>query len=967
MPRTSETAFNVYFGEALRGKHPLWREHLGVEQTGVFAGDPRLRPDILVRAPGAQQVAVETEFAPAATVEGDARARLGKAPLGAADVIEQAIAVRVPAALGRGQAELAERIGTAEFSYCVFSGGSAAPARWPESGWLSGGIDDVARCIEHAMASQRLVVESMSILEDGVRAAARAIRDNVALGFPDIVESFGRVLNQRGGEQTTRMAMTIVANALTFHAVVAGAHNVPPISELRDPPDGTFQWALLDCWRRVLDEIDYWPIFKVASDLVAPLRAEAARRVLPALAGAAERLAHIGVTTRHDLTGRMFQNLIADRKFLATFYTLPPSAALLAEMAVGRMDADWRDLAAYPDLRIADLSCGTGTLLSAAYHAVLGRYRRAGGDDEEIHALMLERAIIAADIMPAAAHLCASQLSSVHPGVAFENTRVYTMPYGVGAGGERDRGVAIGSLDLTAAAQTRSLFATGQRRTGGAGGDIEVKDVELPHESVDLIVMNPPFTRPTGHEAGKIGVPVPSFAGFRTTEEEQRAMSARLTAIRRRLDEPVGHGNAGLASNFIDLAHAKVRSGGVIALVLPIAAVQGKAWRAVRDLLARRYRDVTIVSIAAAGALERAFSSDTGIAEALVIATKRRGGAPADGALFVNLRRRPASLLEAAETAAVASQLPARPGAGIFRAGEQPLGGYIRAPLGEGGCAGLRETALADAMMALRGGELRIPRYRGRHIVPVAPLDALGRRGLYHLDIGTGRDEKPPIRGPFKVVPLSGVPSYPILWRHDAARERRMVVPPDSQGEVRPDCEERALAAWETAARLHFNRDFQMNSQSLAACLTPEIALGGRAWPNFRLADARWEKVVALWANSTLGLMSFWWAGSRQQQGRVALTISALPALPALDPRRLPQAALESAAGIFAEFRAAPLLPANEAWRDETRKALDRALLVDLLELPEAALAPLDRLRLQWCAEPSVHGGKTTAPPTGPE
>ena len=43
----------------------------------------------------------------------------------------------------------------------------------------------------------------------------------------------------------------------------------------------------------------------------------------------------------------MFQNLIADRKFLATFHTLPTSAALLAELAAAHLEADWGDLAAY--------------------------------------------------------------------------------------------------------------------------------------------------------------------------------------------------------------------------------------------------------------------------------------------------------------------------------------------------------------------------------------------------------------------------------------------------------------------------------------------------------------------------------------------------------------------------------------------------------------------------------------------
>ena len=964
MPRTSEVAFNTRFAEVLRGKHPLWREHLGVERTGVFPDAPRLRPDVLVLAPDTQPVAIETEWAPAQTVEADATARLGKRPTGSEDAIEQAVAVRVPDSLRRGQADLAKRIAAAEFDYCVFSGDPGAPERWPAAGWLAGGVDDIARCVEHAMVSQRRIVESMSILEDGVRIAARAVRDATERGFTDVERDLGRILNQRAGEQTTRMAMTVIVNALTFHAGLAGAHDIPSAARLRNDPGTPFQWALLDTWRRILTEINYWPIFKVAQDLLAAIREPTAKRVLDALAGAAGRLADIGVATRHDLSGRMFQNLIVDRKFLATFYTLPNSAALLAELAVARMDADWSDLDAYPERVMADLSCGTGTLLSAAYHAVLARYRHAGGDDRAVHRRMIERAIVAADIMPAAAHLCAAQLSGVHPESVFDNTRVYTMPYGVGAGAERDRGVAIGSLDLIAAGRSRSLFATGQRRATGAQGDEDVNDVELPHDSVDLVIMNPPFTRPTNHETA--AVPVPSFAGFRTTADEQRAMSDRLAEMRRDLDRPAGHGNAGLASNFIDLAHVKAKPGGVVALVLPITAVRGGSWRAMRALLEERYTDIAVVTVAASGSLDRAFSADTGMAEALIVATKRRGEDGAgEPALFVNLRRRPASLLEAAETARLVARLPAASASGRFRAGGQLLGSYVRAPLGEGGCAALREPALAETMMALRRGELRMPRYGERHAAPVAPLGELGERGLLDRDVGGVKEGKPPFREPFRVVPIHDVPNYPILWAHDADRERKLIVEPDREGEARPGREDRAVAAWRTATRLHFTLDFQLNSQSLSACLTPEPALGGRAWPNFRLHDTGWEECLALWANGTLGLMAFWWAGSRQQQGRSVLTITGLPELMALDVRALPREKLGRARAIFRRFRGRPLLPANEAWRDRARRALDRALLVELLDLPEDVLEPLDNLRRQWCAEPSVHGGKPTAPPEG--
>jgi len=79
-----------------------------------------------------------------------------------------------------------------------------------------------------------------------------------------------------------------------------------------------------------------------------------------------------------------------------------------------------------------------------------------------------------------------------------------------------------------------------------------------------------------------------------------------------------------------------------------------------------------------------------------------------------------------------------------------------------------------------------------------------------------------------------------------------------------------------------------------------------------------------------------------------------------LDPRSVSQEQLAQAETIFDQFKDAAFLPANEAYRDDARQALDRAVLIDLLHLPEAALEPLAILRDQWYAEPLVHGGKKT-------
>ena len=576
---------------------------------------------------------------------------------------------------------------------------------------------------------------------------------------------------------------------------------------------------------------------------------------------------------------------------------------------------------------------------------------------------MMEQTLIAADIMPAAAHLTASMLSSAHPGTKFQGTQVHTLPYGQQTQ-EKRHTMALGALDLIEVDAAPSLFGTGVQVAHGGGADRKGKgslDMTLPHGTADLVIMNPPFTRPTNHEIAE--VPVPSFAGFQTSEDEQEKMSGRLERIRAKLKARgtlAGHGNAGLASNFIDLAHAKVQPGGVLALVLPAAVVSGGSWKDARNLLESEYESLTVLTIATHGQTDRSFSADTGMAEALIVACKnaapdnRRGEGTA---LFVNLHHRPNSFAEAFEMARAVGKLEKRNRQGRLCVGNrETIGTYIRAPLSQGGCASLRETTLAAAAIGLTEGTLRLPQGYSRPLSMI-PLEELGQRGLVHRDI-SGWDSNGDPRGPFEIVPIQGIPEYPALWNHDAERERGLVVQPDSEGEVRPGCEDRAVEVWNTASRLHFNLDFQINSQSLAACVTPTETIGGTAWPNFVPEQDEWTQPLVLWSNTTLGMLAFWWIGVRQQQGRARLT--QLPRLTVLDPRALRPEQLATAQALFERFSGEEFLPANEAFRDEVRQALDRAVLVELLDLPEDVLKPLDVLRNQWCAEPSVHGGKKT-------
>lgn len=830
--------------------------------------------------------------------------------------------------------------------------------RWPEkdNDWIEGSVDDLADAIEIVSLSEKRIREGERVLSNGIRDASSAIAKHQQRS--QFGTHLAAVLHQEEGEQTTRMAVAIIVNAFVFHYAIEEQEDIPNVEEGLQG-NGFRKMKVMKTWDAVLD-VNYWPIFSIAKDILETIPTKYAHPLLDKANDIAEQLVTVGATTFHDLAARMFQTLISDRKFLATFYTLPESACLLAELAVSQMDIDWTNQNAVQSLKIADFACGTGTLLSATQRAIYRRLRRAGFNDKHFHRTFMENVLLGTDIMPSAAHLSASMLSSAHPQVGYDESLVRVLPFGVDEELSKLRQVDkdtpyIGALDLRLGEFGHSLFTQqgighqveigGRRMTGKAKLSESGRDFPVEHESFDLVIMNPPFTRPTGHEAGKVGVPVPSFAGFDTSKDEQLAMSRKLKAQ----SKAFGHGNAGLASDFMDLAHDKVKPGGVLALVLPFSFVSGMAWSKARESLSRHYRRIHVVSIAAAGNSTDSFSADTGMAECLVLAkkAKRRQRDPSQHVRFANLERRPRTLLEAHESAKAIRK-----------------GAVMKGTFRDSGAAGIQDADIGKVLMTLRKGRLSLPRIKQSYALPMTEMKNVAKRGLYHMDIyGTAP------RGAFDIKPLpkKGIPAYPALWNHHAAksdgdRERRFVVKPDTQGIVRKGLAWKADETWQdTASRLHHNLDFRLNSQSMALCLTQEPTLGGTAWPNLIPRKRRYEIPLLLWGNTTLGLMIFWWCSVREQAGRARLKITAIPFLPTLDARDLERKQLKAFERLFENFDGRVFLTANEAYRDDARKELDHRVL-GILGLPENVCDSLDLIRLKRCTEPSVHGGKNTRP-----
>ena len=338
MPRTNERVVNGFLVEQLRLQHPRWREqtngrdNLAAEQTRALDGNPNLAADIVIRSSGGRPVVVETEYNPARTVEQDARSRLGYSIDGRK--IEGALAVKIPEELGRRQTDLGVAINEQEYEYCLIHGTAFYNDRWPGQGWFRGGISDLATAIEHVAQAETINIAA-NILERGIEDGERLLRVNQT-NHPQMLPEMARLLHQEDSVQTTRMAVAILANAFVFQNAIAGNHKIPIPSDLLEQEDVSLRTSVRRCWQQIL-AINYVSIFRFARELLVPIPDPVARPLLERMIELAGRMSELGTTSMHDLSGQMFQRLITDRKFLATFYTLPSSAALLANLAVSRL------------------------------------------------------------------------------------------------------------------------------------------------------------------------------------------------------------------------------------------------------------------------------------------------------------------------------------------------------------------------------------------------------------------------------------------------------------------------------------------------------------------------------------------------------------------------------------------------------------------------------------------------------
>ena len=823
-----------------------------------------------------------------------------------------------------------DRLAESTLKYCVHF---SVEERFPHAGWLEGGVHDLAIDIQHARASVK-----ETDMETGFNKAISAVADLIAQRPDATLAKISGKLHQPKSKQTWGMAALTLSGAIAFHDEAAEHNGIPTAGELSVLGGGIDYAGLLDAWSQILKR-DYFPIFQIALDILESIPARAAAQMLAILYRLHSNMASTGQTRPQEVYNQGFQNVITERKMLASFYTKPSAAALLASLTIPKPDAfPWQDTDAVQNLHIADFACGTGALLLAAYRLAAAHYELKSGESmRDLHPHMMAECLIGADVLPVACHMTAAGLAGVYPRKSFDETRIYPVEQG-------GKNVRIGSLDWI---NQQSTLDDSETRLTGKGERGETAPPS--HGTMDVVLMNPPYAGSKGIGGRKQSATTHGgqlFEAFGASKEERKHMVKRADEL---YTSAVCRNKNSAATFFADLADAKIRDRGMLGLILPMTAGMGKTWNGFRCMISESYGDVVVVS-ASQG---RSFSADTGMGEIMISACKTT---PSGRARFVSLDDVPDSDLEAAYIGRVVRQLKANKledgpyGGTSLRIGDSVIGSVLDCPLSSDQwmAAAGSDPLLLQTSWQLAHGKLWFEWYSSFDI-PMTTIGSFGSVGPLHLDIKG--DDDTAHRGPFNILPKSASCVYPTIWSNHNKTQTSMKIEPDTQAEPRSgESKERIEKVLNTASRAHINCGLRTTSQSLPASYLAKPSLGGRAWPSICLEE-QYEKAFVLWHNTTLGIVCHWATAGHQQHGRSQTTVTSIPSIPTLDLGHLSRKQLKEMNKTFDAFSTKQLDRVMNLWKDETRIEMDNKML-EILGID----TDLDELRRRLCKEPTITG-----------
>ncbi len=367
--RRSEDTVSYEMADILDEMRANWK--VFSQPLNVFKGS-RKKPDILIREGGLTNVIIENEIEPA-NPNDDAINKLEE-KYKEGDGVSAVIAVQIPKRFRNLGNKLKDELKSAvDLKYAVYN-----PVRFPKSDWLTGSLHDISTAAQITSVPEEVVKDCVDSMSDSIDSIA----DLIDKAGSSTKKNIAKLLFQKPNKQTWKMAGLILSNAFVFHNNIAGEFGIRTLREITRL--GLINLTELSTeWEKILD-VNYFAIFDIAKTILNYIDETTANEISTKLDVTSREITARGLARSTDMYGSLIQRMITDRKTLASFYTLPESAALLAGLVMPPPNSGmFNSPKNMKNIRVADFACGTGTLLTMAYKQMIMNYESGGGTCEK--------------------------------------------------------------------------------------------------------------------------------------------------------------------------------------------------------------------------------------------------------------------------------------------------------------------------------------------------------------------------------------------------------------------------------------------------------------------------------------------------------------------------------------------------------------------------------------------------------
>ena len=701
----------------------------------------------------------------------------------------------------------------------------------PAEQWATGDAAMLARAVQQAPDSLSGADMAAQKLSDALDAAVGQLS---ADDRRNLAEALDLPANQPGtGEEDSagagylvaaKRGLLVAATAMLFHHRLQGHLPVlrpagydgewPPASPAVCAEQGAAIGAFQEAWRGIL-AVDYRPVFQTGRAALGAIAANpdnglAIRNLAQVVGQISEEVAGL----RHDLLGRIFHRVLDTARYDGSFYTSTAAAVLLASLALREQDADWSDPNAVAALRVCDPSCGTGTLLMAAAERIRDLRNAAGRgvaeDEDALDLALVEDVLWGYDSNLTATHMAAATVGMLSPATQFSRINIHRVRLGV-----FDGVPYVGSLE----------FLTGQARLAewpDLAERVEDDDAAPLPPPMDLVIMNPPFTRD-------------SLRYDQFSVAEELAVKERETDLVRSLPYRAAARQSGSANSFMVLAERILNDDrATLAVVLPTTIATNPAAFHTRLFLAQRFHVESIVSSHDPNRIY--FSENTSIGEVLIICRRWQDGGPKPPTRVFNLAHNPETPLEALDTAHRIQRAADGDGLAVrdFTVQEVDSQRIARG-----------DWAAVNFLSPFLTGAYRRLTEESPAAVPTVPLSSIA-------DVGP---EGRRIRDAYTNSKMPTASGRRALWHHKTEITQSMAAETDVYIEPKPSKGPMADGYWEQRSRLLLPHRLWLPLARVAAVMLPEAAVGS-IWTPCRPHNPDIAKALCLYLNSTPGLLS---------------------------------------------------------------------------------------------------------------